>query len=231
MPHMFRRHTLLHKARHKYAFSLCWCRKHIKCHFFIFSSHFHWQLCGRHTQQEVRDNQFYEELMCVCNPFHLSERRQKDDKCWSGWREVIQWSCTERRWDSHRMEEWGREGCFFHPSLFTPVATATCLQGTQKEASSPTRKTKNSNREAKREWEQTQQTSGVARNEFTGGPPNLTQFAKFVLFLFMKWRLEQCLLVCHPGCLRVIPISFSFWPKKQQRQKRMTVKIKFLWAI
>lgn len=56
---------------------------------------------------------------------------KKDDKWWSEQRWVIRWSHTDRWWDRER-ENWGGDDgtcSFIRP--FTPVATATCLEGTQ----------------------------------------------------------------------------------------------------
>ena len=136
-------HTHTHKAYHKYAFVPLPVETgpgnilNVTLYIFISLS---LALCGRREQQEARDHQFmkkWKNMLLICSTFLLSARRQKDDKCESGWRRVIHWSRTDRWWDRER-GELGREAereksdgtcSFIRP--FTPVATATCLEGTQ----------------------------------------------------------------------------------------------------
>lgn len=135
---MFRVHTHTHKARHKYAFvpllvqmspgNILNVTPYISISLLLL-------LCGRRTRREARDYQFMkkcEYMLLICSTFLLSTRRQKDDKCESGWRRVIQWSHTDRWWDRGR-KSWmgGGDGTCSFIRPFTPVATATCLEGTQ----------------------------------------------------------------------------------------------------
>ncbi|TKS88340.1 hypothetical protein D9C73_023230 [Collichthys lucidus] len=99
---MFKTHIHTRKERHKYAFVPLLFERgpgNILNVTLYISISLLLALRGRRTQQEARDDQFMKKCLntpLMCSTFLQSARRQKDDKCYRGWRRVIQWSRTDR---------------------------------------------------------------------------------------------------------------------------------------
>lgn len=164
---MFKTHTHTHKERHKYAFvpplfergpgNILNVTLYISISLLL-------ALRGRRTQQEARDDQFMRRCLntpLICSTFLQSARRQKDDKCYRGWRRVIQWSRTDRWWDRENKSRERKEKkwwyLLFHPPLYSS-RHGNMPGGHSREASSLT-KTTERQRVSESEREQTRQTA------------------------------------------------------------------------
>lgn len=141
--HMLKIHTHTHKAHHKYAFVplLVWggSWKHIKCHSLYFHLTFIGSAWSVHTTGSKRLS-VYEEMLEYA-PYMQHFPPECDAT--KGW-QMLQWMEASDPVEPHRKvvgqgelggeKEREREKSdgtcsFIHP--FTPVATATCLEGTQ----------------------------------------------------------------------------------------------------
>lgn len=150
-------HTHTHKAHHKYAFVPLLFEMspgnilNVTLYIFISLS---LALRGGRAQQEARVHHFmikWRHILRICSTFLPSVRRQKDDKCWRGWRWVIQWSRTDRWWDRER-ESWEKN------VMVLALSSTPLLQSPRQHAWRALKRgviTDKNNREAESEWEKT----------------------------------------------------------------------------